>query len=91
MSEYQKCSEKGYCKWLLERCDIFTPKKKGLLVSTLMNVDTGKFTGQMLVYSTGKKEDKGLVVNFCPFCGFSFYDLHKKGIRVGSESQKRRS
>lgn len=83
MSEYQKCSDKGYCKWLLERSDIFYPKKKGLLVSTLMDMDAGKITGQMLIYSTGKKEDKGMVVNFCPFCGFSFYDLHKAGKRVG--------
>lgn len=86
MSEYKKCSEKGYCKWLNERADIFVPKKKGLLVSTFMNVDTGKFTGQMLVYATGKKDDKGLVVNFCPFCGFSFYDLHNAGKRVGLKS-----
>jgi len=81
--KYQKCSDKGYCKWLRERSDSFSPKRKGLIVSTLMNVDTRKITGQLLVYSTGKKEDKGMVVNFCPFCGFSFYDLHKEGKRVG--------
>jgi hypothetical protein len=83
MGEYKKCSEKGYCKWLLERSDNFYPKKKGLLVSTLMDMVTGKITGQLLVYSTGKNKDKGMAVNFCPFCGFSFYDLHKAGKRVG--------
>lgn len=86
MGEYKECSEKGYCKWLLERSDIFMPKKKGLLVSTLMDMEKGEITGQLLVYSTGKEEDKGTAVNFCPFCGFSFYDLHKKGIRVGGKS-----
>lgn len=83
MAEYKKCSPDGYCKWLLERSDIFMPRRKGLLVSTFMDLDTGKLTGQMLVYSTGKKEDKGMVVNFYPFCGFSFYDLHNSGKRVG--------
>lgn len=83
MGEYKKCSEKGYCKWLLERSGDLMPRRKGLLVGTLMDLNAGKITGQMLVYSTGKKEDKGMVVNFCPFCGFSFYDLHKKGKRVG--------
>jgi hypothetical protein len=80
--DYKKCNAKGYCKWLLERCESFDHKRKGLLISNLINLDTHKLTGSLLTYSTGRK-DRGLVVNYCPFCGFSFYDLHKKGKRVG--------
>ena len=82
MAAYQKCTEQGYCKWLLERTQEYNPKSKGLMICNYINKDTHKRSGSLIAYHKGKG-DEGLLLNFCPFCGFSFYDLHKAGKKVG--------
>jgi hypothetical protein len=81
--EYKKCNEKGYCKWLLERCEPYNNSiKKGLAIMELYDTETNKMAGKIVGYKAHAK-DRFLSLNFCPFCGFSFYDLREKGKRVG--------
>lgn len=81
--EYKKCNAKGYCKWLLERCVPYHASvKKGLAIMELWDVETVKPQGKIVGYKAHSK-DKFLSLNYCPFCGYSFYDLREKGKRVG--------
>ena len=85
---YKKCNEEGFCRWLLERCQTeltFKGKKvtlKGLVKYNYLDLNTGDNRGSIVFYTKGS-EDSGMALNFCPFCGFSFYDLYNKGRRVG--------
>lgn len=85
---YKKCNEEGFCRWLLERCQTeltFKGKKvtlKGLVKFNYLDLNTGENRGSIVFYTKGS-EDSGMALNFCPFCGFSFYDLYNKGRRVG--------
>jgi len=81
--EYKKCSSKGYCKWLLERCVPYHSQvRKGLAIMELWDVETVESKGKIVGYKAHAK-DRFLSLNFCPFCGFSFYDLRKEGKKVG--------
>lgn len=80
---YKKCTEDNICKWLNERCQEIRPGGvKGFIKTSYMNIQTDEPAGMVVFYSTGRK-DKGMALNFCPFCGFSFHDLYKQGRRVG--------
>jgi len=82
MSEQEKCSEDGFCKYLIDRVESYGTNKKGLLLSTMMDTKTRKFTGSIISYHKGKG-DHGLYIDYCPFCGFCFNDLHEQGKKVG--------
>ena len=83
--KYKKCSQKGYCKWLLERSVPYHKQlKKGIAIMELFDVDTVKPSGMYVGYKALSK-DNFLTFNFCPFCGFDFSALHKKGRRVGEK------
>ena len=85
---YKKCTEDGFCLWLLERCQTKqTGKKitKGFVKYDYVDMDTGEKRGSIVFYTKGS-DDSGMALNFCPFCGFSFYDLYNKGRRVGGGS-----
>lgn len=77
---YIRCSKDGFCKALLDRCQ--ATNTKGFVKREYINIKTGKNTGAIIAFSKGKG-DRGLALNFCPFCGFSFYDLYQKGTLVG--------
>lgn len=77
---YKKCSEDGFCQWLLERS--LPNKSSGLLKYDYTDFSTGKLQGSIVIHKMGSK-DAGMALNFCPFCGFSFYDLYQRGRRVG--------
>lgn len=78
-----KCTDNNFCSALLERCKgaMMNKNADGLLKYEYMD-SAGKKAGAIVAYSKGKG-DKGLALNFCPFCGFSFYQLYQKGKRVG--------
>lgn len=83
---YKKCDENSFCSALLARCQgAWTGSVKGFIKHDFMDMETGKETGSIISYSKGKG-DKGLALNFCPFCGFSFYDMYRKGKKVGGGS-----
>ena len=88
---YKKCNEEGFCRWLLERCQTeltFKGKKvtlKGLVKYDYLDLNTGDNRGSIVFYTKGS-DDSGMALNFCPFCGFSFYDLYNKRKRVGGGS-----
>ena len=58
--------------------------KKGIAIMELFDIKTMKPSGMYVGYKADAK-DKFMTFNFCPFCGFYFSDLHKKGKRVGEK------
>ena len=83
---YKKCDENYFCKALLARCqETMNNSVKGFIKHDFMEMKTGEETGSIIAYSKGKG-DKGLALNYCPFCGFSFYDLYQRGKKVGGGS-----
>lgn len=67
----ETCSEKGLCHTLADRSRSFrTGGVKGFVWNSAEK-------GIVTRYSNGR--DKGLVINFCPFCGFSFKELYAQG------------
>lgn len=72
-----KCKDNKPCDALNSRLQ--SGKGKGLFECRLMSLKTGKTTRTLYYYTTGIK-DKGVVLNFCPFCGFefSYKDMSKK-------------
>lgn len=71
--KYKKCTATDICKWLRERTENYSKQRKGLLIMELFDVETMTPTRKIPGYSRGK-DDKFLSLNFCPFCGFSFYE-----------------
>jgi hypothetical protein len=70
-----KCEDNNACDFLRERLQ--SPNKKGLCEARLINVKTGKHTRSLFFYKSSTA-DKGVVLNFCPFCGFQFtYEVKK--------------
>lgn len=67
-----KCSkENGFCKTLEERLEMACHHGKGLIpVSVIRGLDTPKHEIECIgvKYATSSK-DKGVMLNFCPFCG----------------------
>jgi len=67
MGEFKKCNKDGCCKFLAER---LTDTGKGFhSIDTIILTEeppTMHFRG--IAYKTGAK-DKGLMLNWCPFCG----------------------
>lgn len=80
MSKYKKCSGKFYlCKTLRDRCpDIrYENPAKGLRLLAFSKF--GKPTRNLIAYHKDARKDRGLIVNFCPWCGFSFQKRLKYG------------
>lgn len=70
MSEnYKPCDEQNFCPTLRERLQFH--KSKGLVEIAYMNMDTGKITAVLVGYKQ-KPSEPGLLLNFCPWCGYKF-------------------
>lgn len=73
MMEFTPCKvENGVvklCKTLLSAVEI--DKRKGLSVSEFVNVNTGETTRTAVVVRSGDHSKRGIILNFCPFCGES--------------------
>lgn len=44
-------------------------RAQGVEVQSLVNMDTFKFSRNLIVMKSGQHGKKGLVMNLCPFCG----------------------
>lgn len=44
-------------------------KSKGIQYCQLTNIYTGKLTRALVIIKSGDHKEKGIVANFCPFCG----------------------
>jgi hypothetical protein len=77
-----ECSEDGFCQFLLDRVVTYGEKKRGLRIATYMNSKSRKMVGSLVSYHNDGK-DNGLVIDYCPFCGFCFKEVHDKGKYVG--------
>jgi len=64
-----KCTDKEYCVFLTERMGD-TYHQKGIVPLNLMNIETGNERHAGLVYKR-TSNDRGLMLNYCPFCGVS--------------------
>ena len=62
-----KCSDIAFCEGLDNAFDDVR-----IRLSNFMNVDTGKPTASLPTIYAGVHTKKGIIMNFCPFCGHSF-------------------
>lgn len=70
MTIRRKCSKTIHCDRLLERSH-GNPPARGLNILTYIHMPSGKVTTRIAVHKLSAK-DRGLVLNFCPWCGFDF-------------------
>ena len=65
-----RCTKTKYCATLLERSgDGDAPR--GLIIRNYISTRTLKTALRIAMHKLGAK-DRGLVLNFCPWCGFDF-------------------
>jgi len=63
------CNADGLCEFMEERlCGNYPEKKKGFLLIQVLNVALNEIVSDGVVYRA-TPQDKGLVVNYCPWCG----------------------
>jgi hypothetical protein len=71
MEEYKKCNANdGFCKTLNERMDMLGHRGKGIQPLMVMTKSYTSMETRGAMYKTNAK-DRGLMLNFCPFCGES--------------------
>ena len=83
MTDYVKCTAKkgGYAE---TRCDALTSvteqygkhakRSKGLFHSAIVDMETGASLGTRVILKQGPHMERGIVLNFCPFCGGPLVD-----------------
>lgn len=87
-AEYKPCdpSSRRLCKTLHDRTHAMAnARRAGIHVLQLMNMETGTFRTLGPVFRTSAK-DRGLVLNFCPWCGADWrpiYKLDEEAAEVG--------
>lgn len=69
-----KLTEKGIepCKGLdgvLQIPGGMGTRYQGVTLQTIININTGEFSRHWAVLKSGKHSKKGIVMNYCPFCG----------------------
>lgn len=70
----KKCDGVLFCSALSNRMSHSWEGKKGLAFTELCSLETGATTYRYPVYKTKGIEKNPIAINFCPFCGFSFYE-----------------
>jgi hypothetical protein len=79
VSEFKKCSKvKGgfadnLCNFMSDAIQM-SSKTKGINGGQIVNFKTNEEKGTMISIKSGNLNKKGLVANFCPFCGGEIYD-----------------
>jgi hypothetical protein len=77
-----KCDAHGLC-WLLdEKLHLDNADKTGLARFVVTNFRTGVRTKIGVVYKTSSR-DRGVLIKFCPFCGYSFDEWMQSAISAG--------
>lgn len=66
-----KCTKDGYCETLENRMG--EEHQKGLTTLSTINFKTGHIERVFAVYKMTAR-DRGLVLNFCPWCGEKLYE-----------------
>ncbi len=66
MAKYRKCSRTTLCQAMLSRADYGS--RRGLRLITVLNLKTHKERFGGICHHLNA-QDKGLMVNFCPWCG----------------------
>jgi hypothetical protein len=59
-------------------------RSKGLFMSEVIDLETGKFTMSFIRLKLGGFSKKGVVINFCPFCGRDISGHIKRGSHDGA-------
>jgi len=72
----KKCGLKDFCKPFLDYAEP-GGENKGLGILTFRNLETLKITRYIPIYKTSSK-DKGVALNYCPWCGGSFHPRYEK-------------
>lgn len=74
----KKCRSESFCEFLEKRTS--NTAQKGFYKLDLFDIEKLEESGSIIVYKNSVK-DKGLVLNFCPFCGSNLIDIYKlKGL-----------
>jgi len=68
------------CNALDEAIDGFNPvkKEKGIFKWVYSDINTSKDTRSFIGAKTGVHKEKGLIFNFCPYCGVELIKAQEK-------------
>ena len=58
-------------------------RSKGLFHDHLLNLETGEHSMSYVKMKLGEFMQKGVIINFCPFCGINISDHIKEASRAG--------
>lgn len=61
------------CIWLKKNLNDYGTKQKGFNLAELKNLETLEKIRDIIFYKMDSK-DKGVVLNFCPWCGEKLHD-----------------
>ena len=89
MSDSWKCNKKKFCRSMQDRIQGENCRLKGLDTLVLMSTKDFKRSVAGVVYKK-TASDKGLMLNFCPWCGAPIEWVSKKNEEddTGNESTK---
>lgn len=68
---FRPCDGKDYCKALADR--IQPAHSKGFALLSIVNLGRAMKSWGFLVYKKSPS-DRGIVLNYCPFCGKALYN-----------------
>jgi len=71
--KYKKCKIGEYCEMLKSKLENTNETIKGIVPITVVNLKTFEDRHVGLCYRKSTT-DKGLILNFCPFCGEKIYE-----------------
>jgi len=75
------CNADGLCEFMKDRvCGSYPERKKGFLLLQVLNVKLNEIVSTGVVYKA-TPQDKGLVVNYCPWCGGRPLQMSNKEIK----------
>ena len=74
--QYAKCQVGKYCNSLRDRIQESNSRQKGIVPINIITLTSHEITHVGLCYKQSSK-DKGLMLNYCPFCGQKIIDTKK--------------
>lgn len=78
------CTEKAFCKSLNRVMnDEPNSRAKGFSLLQMIKMSTGKMSWPAVVYKMNAK-DRGVCLNFCPFCGADLQPFLKPHLKPGA-------
>lgn len=73
-----QCTKDEFCVAMDKYCDV-DDNYRGIHSLVPFDLETGMPSDSLYIYYRNKKADKGIVFNFCPWCGADLKAFQKGG------------